>query len=144
MLPSFDGGSFLVGWLGVLQSTLLNPLLRCRLLRMPACMRGLHYNSPLEPKPFVSCPHEFHSPRTFSSFGSLCWVIFAERRLSLVVNGGGYSWLWCAGFSLQWPLLLPLGSRAQAQHGLGCSVACGIFLDQGWNQDALQGGFLTT
>ena len=35
---------------------------------------------------------------------------------SLVAASGGYSLLWCAGFSLWWPLLLQsTGSRAQAQ-----------------------------
>ena len=36
----------------------------------------------------------------------LCWVFIAECGLSLVVASGGYSSLQCAGFSLQWPLLL--------------------------------------
>ena len=31
--------------------------------------------------------------------------------LSLVVASGGYSLLWCAGFSLQWLLLWSVGSR---------------------------------
>ena len=63
---------------------------------------------------------------------------------------------WCAGFSLQWLLLLQSrgsraprlqwlwlpGSRAQVQQ-LWCMglvalrVACGIFLDQGWNPHLL-------
>ena len=59
-------------------------------------------------------------------------------------------WLWCAGFSLCWLLLLQsTGSRYMASvvvahglkstgsivvvHGLSCSMACGIFPDQGWN-----------
>ena len=42
----------------------------------------------------------------------LCWVFVAARGLSLVVASGGYSLLWCAGFSLQWLLLLwSTGSR---------------------------------
>ena len=42
----------------------------------------------------------------------LCWVFVAARGLSLVVASGGYSSLWCAGFSLQWLLLLrSTGSR---------------------------------
>ena len=36
----------------------------------------------------------------------LRWVFVAARGLSLVVASGGYSSLWCAGFSLQWLLLL--------------------------------------
>ena len=43
----------------------------------------------------------------FGSVGSLLL-----RGLSLVAVSGGYSLLWCAGFSLQWPLLLrSSGSR---------------------------------
>ena len=40
------------------------------------------------------------------------WVFVAARGLSLVAASGGYSWLRCAGFSLQWFLLLrSMGSR---------------------------------
>ena len=68
----------------------------------------------------------------------LLWVFVAACRLSLVVVSGGYPSLQCAGFSLRWLLLLRnTGSRAQASvvvaHGLRCSVACGIFPDQGLN-----------
>ena len=42
----------------------------------------------------------------------LRWVFIAACRLSLVAASGGYSSLWCAGFSLQWLLLLrSTGSR---------------------------------
>ena len=42
----------------------------------------------------------------------LHWVFVAARGLSLVAASGGYSSLWCAGFSLQWLLLLrSTGSR---------------------------------
>ena len=42
----------------------------------------------------------------------LHWVFIAVHGLSLVVASGGYSWLRCAGFSLQWLLLLwSIGSR---------------------------------
>ena len=42
----------------------------------------------------------------------LCWVFVAACGLSLVVASGGYSLLWCAGFSLWWLLLLwSAGSR---------------------------------
>ena len=42
----------------------------------------------------------------------LRWVFVAVRRLSLVAVSRGYSCLWCAGFSLQWLLLLwSTGSR---------------------------------
>ena len=74
----------------------------------------------------------------------LLWVFVAAYGLSLAVASVGYySSLWCAGFSLRWLLLLwSTGSRhvgfsscgawasIVAAHGLSCSVACGIFLDQ--------------
>ena len=42
----------------------------------------------------------------------LCRVFVAASRLSLVAASGGYSLLWCTGFSLQWLLLLQsTGSR---------------------------------
>ena len=42
----------------------------------------------------------------------LCWVFVAAFRLSLVAVSGGYSSLWCTGFSLRWLLLLlSMGSR---------------------------------
>ena len=42
----------------------------------------------------------------------LHWVFVAACRLSLVVASGGYSSLWCTGFSLQWLLLLRrMGSK---------------------------------
>ena len=46
----------------------------------------------------------------------LRWVFVAACGLSLVAASGGYSSLWCAGFSLRWLLLLQsTGSRAVAQ-----------------------------
>ena len=65
----------------------------------------------------------------------LGWVV-AARGLSLVAVSRGYSSLQCAGFSLWWLLLLrSMGSRRAGSvvvaHGLSCSTACGIFLDQG-------------
>ena len=66
-----------------------------------------------------------------------CWVFVAVCGLSLVAVSGSYSLLWCAGFSLQWLLLLrSTGSRRTGSvvvHGLSCSVARGMFLDQGSN-----------
>ena len=68
----------------------------------------------------------------------LCWVFVAVRGLSLVASGG-FSSLWCAGFSLWWLLLLwSSGSRCAGSVvvalGLTRSVACGIFPDGGSNQ----------
>ena len=52
------------------------------------------------------------------------------------VASGSYSSLQSLGFSLWWLLLLwSTGSRASVvvAQGLSCSLACGIFLDQGLN-----------
>ena len=66
----------------------------------------------------------------------LCWVFASVRGLSLVAASRGHSSLWCADLSLLWPLLLrSTGSRRTGSvvvaHGPSCSVACGIFPDQG-------------
>ena len=68
----------------------------------------------------------------------LCWVFVAACRLSLVAASGGHSSSRCAGLSLSRPLLLrSTGSRHAGSvvvaHGRSCSVACGIFPDQGSN-----------
>ena len=60
------------------------------------------------------------------------------RGLSLVVASGGHSSSRCAGLSLSWPLWLwGTGSRCTGSvivaHGPSCSMACGIFPDQGSN-----------
>ena len=53
----------------------------------------------------------------------LHWVFIAVHGLSLVVASGGYSSLQCAGFSLQWLLLLwSMGSRRAGS----VVVACGL------------------
>ena len=68
----------------------------------------------------------------------LCWVFVSVRGLPLVVASGGHSSSRCAGLSLPRPLLLrSTGSRRAGSvivaHGPSCSVACGIFPDQGSN-----------
>ena len=68
----------------------------------------------------------------------LCWVFVSVRGLSLVATSGGHSSSRCAGLSLSRPLLLrSTGSRCASSvivaHGPSCSVACGIFPDQGSN-----------
>ena len=68
----------------------------------------------------------------------LCWVFVSVRGLSLVVASRGHSSSRCAGLSLSRPLLLwSTGSRHAGSvvvaHGPSCSVACGIFPDQGSN-----------
>ena len=68
----------------------------------------------------------------------LCWIFISVRGLSLVVASGVHSLSQCVGLSLSWPLLLwSTGSRHSGSvivaHGPSCSVACGIFPDQGSN-----------
>ena len=68
----------------------------------------------------------------------LCWVFLSVRGLSLVAASGGHSSSPCAGLSLSRPLLLrSTGSRCAGSvvvaHGPRCSMACGIFPDQGSN-----------
>ena len=58
----------------------------------------------------------------------LRWVFAAMCGLSLVVASGGYSLLWCVGFSLRWLLLLwSMDSRCVGSvvvaHGLS---SCGL------------------
>ena len=72
----------------------------------------------------------------------LCWVFVSVRGLSLVAVSGGHSSLRCAGLSLLRPLLVrSTGSRRAGSvivaHGPSCSVACGIFPDQGSNPCSL-------
>ena len=81
----------------------------------------------------------------------LCWVFVAARRLSLVAAREGYSSLWwflllqstgsghpCfSSCSMRAQELWHVGPRVRGAlvvaHGLSCSAACGIFLDQGSN-----------
>ena len=68
----------------------------------------------------------------------LCWVFVSVWGLSLVAASGGHSSSQCAGLSLSRPLSLQsTGSRSAGSvvvaHGPSCSVACGIFPDQGSN-----------
>ena len=68
----------------------------------------------------------------------LCWVFVSVRGLSPVAASGGHSSSRCAGLSLSRPLLLwSTGFRHAGSvivaHGPSCSVACGIFPDQGSN-----------
>ena len=68
----------------------------------------------------------------------LCWVFVSVRGLSPFAASGGHSSSRCAGLSLSRPLLLwSTGSRCAGSvvvaDGPSCSVACGIFPDQGSN-----------
>ena len=50
----------------------------------------------------------------------LLWVFIAAHGFSLVTPSGGYSSLWCAGFSLQWLLLMrSMASRHSGFHSCG-------------------------
>ena len=54
----------------------------------------------------------------------LHWVFVAVRGLSLVGASGGYSSLWCAGFSLQWLLLLQsMGFRCVGSVVVACRLS---------------------
>ena len=93
----------------------------------------------------------------------LCWVFVAAGRLSLVAASGGYSSLWCVGFSWRWLLLLwSMGSRHVGFSSCGLWAlehrlsSCGTeaqLLHGMWDlprpglepvSPALAGGFLTT
>ena len=82
----------------------------------------------------------------------LCWVFLALHRFVLVAASGGTLQLPCAGFSLQWLLLLqskPLCKYASGvvAHQLSCPVACGILVPRSEIEPvspALAGGVLTT
>ena len=68
----------------------------------------------------------------------LCWVFVSVRGLSPVVASRGHSSSRCTGLSLSRPLLLrSTGSRRAGSvivaHRPTCSMACGIFPDQGSN-----------
>ena len=67
-----------------------------------------------------------------------CWVFVSVQGLSLVAASGGHSSSRCAGLSLSRPLLLRSTSSRRTgsvvvAHGPSCSMACGIFPDQGLN-----------
>ena len=88
----------------------------------------------------------------------LHWVFVAVCRLSLFAASGGYSLLWCAGFSLRWLLLLRSTDSRLA--GFSCCVTwaqqwwhTGLVAPRMWDlprpglepvSPALAGGFLTT
>ena len=68
----------------------------------------------------------------------LSWVFVSVRGLSLVAASRGHSSSRCTGLSLSRPLLLRSTASRRAgsvvvAHGPSCSVACGIFPDQGSN-----------
>ena len=71
--------------------------------------------------------------RLFCSCGEQELLFFAVRRLLTVVIFLVERWLWgtwASGAAV--PGLWGTGSVVAA-HGLSCSMACGILLDQGWN-----------
>ena len=84
---------------------ILPRLLQLHLLSILLC--------PLTVAPPDVCSHPRPAFKDFFFFFFwLCWVFVAAPGLSLVAVSGGYSSLWCAGFSLRWLLLLwSTGSR---------------------------------
>ena len=89
----------------------------------------------------------------------MCWVFVAVQGLPLVETSGGYSLLWCVGFSLQWLILLcsmgfmTFGLQQRWANGLGrCDTRTQLPLGM-WDllgpvikpvSPALQGRLLTT
>ena len=73
-------------------------------------------------------PSLFSSIYLFISFW-LHWVFVAVHGLSLFVASWGSSSLWCAGFSLQWHLLLwSTGSRREGFSSCGTRLSsCGLW-----------------
>ena len=97
----------------------------------------------------LSCPVVFGR---MVFFLWLHWVFIAVHGLSLVVASGGCSLvavhrlLVAVACLVARHSLSDLRASVVAAHGLGCRVACGIFLDQESNQcpPALASWFLTT
>ena len=108
--------------------------------RLPACLGSgrcwLRSNNALE-QHFPSCVLWRLYPLPFSwtfqyifffflilfIYFWLCWVFIAVRGLSVVAESGGCSSLPCAGFSLQWLLLLwSMGSRHEGFSSCGARV----------------------
>ena len=101
----------------------------------PICLfitHNLHSRALLPPPLATLCPHFCNLLFFIIAFIQL---LLAALRLPLVAGSRGYSLsAWCAGFSLWWLLSWrSTGSRARVAHGLSCSMARGIFLDQGSN-----------
>ena len=99
---------------------------------------GLEPRSPALAGGFLTTAPPGKSLSYFFFFFWLCWVFVSARGLSPVAASVGHSSSRCAGLSLSQPLLLwSTGSRCAGSvvvvHGLSCSTACGIFLDQGSN-----------
>ena len=137
---------FLLLYTGFLESSLVAQ----RVMRLPAMqetqVQSLGQEDPLEkewqPTPIL-LPGKSHGRRSLVGC-SPCgckesdtteWLHFTHR-LSPAVASRGYFSLWCAGFSVQWFLLLQsTGSGCSGflavAHRLSCPVVCGIFLDQG-------------
>ena len=74
---------------------------------------------------YISLFRYFKKLRSFGCTGSLLLCV-------------GFLWLWQAGFSLWWPLVAERGlwvmrASVVVVHGLSCSAASGIFLNQGLN-----------
>ena len=83
-------------------------------------------------------PHTlFFFLRLFLFYFWLCWIFVAARGLSLVAGSRSSSLvLNCGGFELWWLLLGSTGPKhvgsVVVAYGLGCSMACETFPDEGW------------
>ena len=98
--------------------------------------------SPSEKFLFRSSAHFFFFLIYLFIYFWLCWVFVSVRGLSPVVASGVHSSSRCAGLSPSRPLLLRSTGSSRAgsvivAHGPSCSVACGIFPDQGSNPSPL-------
>ena len=80
----------------------------------------------MHPRPFIHGTYYYYYYYYYYYFW-LRWVFAAARRLSLVAASGVYSSLQCAGFSLQWFLLLQ--SPGSRHAGLS---SCGLRAQQLW------------
>ena len=89
--------------------------------------------------------------RNLFIYFQLLWVFVAAHGLSLVAASGGYSLLWCTGFSVQW--LHPLPSMGYRHMGFSSCGTRAQLLRSMWDlpepgiepvSPALAGGLLTT
>ena len=79
-----------------------NHILGVILSYTPSMPSATVFRIPPMPKARCACGYYYF----FKFIFGLSWAFVAVRGLSLVAASGGYSLLWCAGFSLQWLLLL--------------------------------------
>ena len=103
--------------------TLYNPLVKMENLKLPTV--ALSYSKKFIRGTFLFFLNVYIFLILFYFW--LCCVFVAALGLSLVAGSGGYSSLWCAGFSLRWLLLL----RSTGSRRTGFS-SCGTWAQQLW------------